>query len=469
MSHDDMNYFDVVVAGGGIAGLASAELFSRAGRKTLLLERTEYLCGQTSRNQHGWFHFGSLYCQHADGLFLKSMLNNLRVLFEYYRDFSGMNLSIALSAGKGAISTDSEEGNNSKLWFNDESSRFIFLLRRLEPDLVDSQFQEYHKISWATSRSLFLSRHTAFHNYDWRNYNWWNDISNTGLNADTGVEGLLDTDSVRQILGDGFDSLKYDAVLGMDRSMNAHNIIIDLIKSYLHHGGKIETRSEYSRYWRDQGRLKVTYSQDGKDITISCSHLVQALGSGMEKGIVQDAKFKHVRTVTSPLLVVQPALTKRNFQGLTPNRNASQNINHVYHKYGDIEYSLIGDNSNVSSTDEGQQARVRTDLHKKAKSTFAQDIRNFDTYCCEKTELADDTSRNYSFIVEAIDPQVHVILPGKFTECFNLALETYKALFEGNPPPYLKPGIDSHSAIANKYVQPLKHQTIAEKLAGIQV
>jgi hypothetical protein len=162
---------------------------------------------------------------------------------------------------------------------------------------------------------------------------------------------------------------------------------------------------------------------------------------------------------------VQPALTKRNFQGLTPTNNAKQNINHVYHKYGDIEYSLIGDHSNVSITEDGQQARVMRDLLTKAKFTFDRDIKNFDSYCCEKTELADNSSRNYSFIVEAIDSQVHVILPGKFTECFNLALETYKALFGVNPPPYLKAGIDSCSEEASKYVQPLTHQTKAKKLA----
>ena len=51
--------YDIVVVGAGIAGLASAELLARSGRKVLLVERNRHLCGESSGAHHEWFHFGS--------------------------------------------------------------------------------------------------------------------------------------------------------------------------------------------------------------------------------------------------------------------------------------------------------------------------------------------------------------------------------------------------------------------------
>ena len=52
--------YDYVIVGGGIAGLASAELLSRSGHSVLLLEKGPKLCQEASASHHGWFHFGSL-------------------------------------------------------------------------------------------------------------------------------------------------------------------------------------------------------------------------------------------------------------------------------------------------------------------------------------------------------------------------------------------------------------------------
>ena len=58
MKKSNSNNFDLIVVGGGIAGLASAEIFSRSGWNVLLIEKESLLCQEASANQHGWFHFG---------------------------------------------------------------------------------------------------------------------------------------------------------------------------------------------------------------------------------------------------------------------------------------------------------------------------------------------------------------------------------------------------------------------------
>lgn len=51
MSSDSSKIFDVVVAGGGIAGLATAEIFARSGYKVALLEKAATLCREMFQSQ----------------------------------------------------------------------------------------------------------------------------------------------------------------------------------------------------------------------------------------------------------------------------------------------------------------------------------------------------------------------------------------------------------------------------------
>ena len=52
---------EVLVVGGGIAGVAITEILSRSGHKAILIEEKDKLCEEASGSHHGWFHFGSLY------------------------------------------------------------------------------------------------------------------------------------------------------------------------------------------------------------------------------------------------------------------------------------------------------------------------------------------------------------------------------------------------------------------------
>ncbi|MBF0437413.1 MAG: FAD-dependent oxidoreductase [Magnetococcales bacterium] len=84
--------YDFIVVGGGIAGLAIAELLQRSGQSVLLLEASSSLCGMSSSDHQGWFHTGALYAAIPTPFFFHGLIKNLDNLFAYYSHFPRMNL-----------------------------------------------------------------------------------------------------------------------------------------------------------------------------------------------------------------------------------------------------------------------------------------------------------------------------------------------------------------------------------------
>jgi choline dehydrogenase-like flavoprotein len=111
MSGDSEREYAVI--GGGIAGLAVAEVFARCGHSVVLIERGERLCQEASAAQHGWFHFGSLYSILPQNQFLRTMVGGVEDLIAYYGGFPGMNIAVDRD---GRLIFPSAPG----AWFRDE-------------------------------------------------------------------------------------------------------------------------------------------------------------------------------------------------------------------------------------------------------------------------------------------------------------------------------------------------------------
>ncbi len=110
-----------IVVGGGIAGIAAAEILTRNGHEVTLIEKEKELASDTSAVFHEWMHFGSLYTLFP-GLnkTLRFVLGGLDDLLEYYSDFDGMNLVKSENGIK-----IKEEG-----WFSDKKIIFRFKLKK---------------------------------------------------------------------------------------------------------------------------------------------------------------------------------------------------------------------------------------------------------------------------------------------------------------------------------------------------
>ena len=53
--------YDWIVVGGGVSGIAAAEILCRNNQSVLLIEKNELLASETSKEFHEWVHSGALY------------------------------------------------------------------------------------------------------------------------------------------------------------------------------------------------------------------------------------------------------------------------------------------------------------------------------------------------------------------------------------------------------------------------
>ena len=101
--------YDWIIIGGGISGIAIAEILCREGKSVLLLEKNSELASETSKDFHEWVHSGALYTLVPDNLLtLRYLLGATDDLTEYYSGYSRMNL----------VPTESGIKVSSSGWFN---------------------------------------------------------------------------------------------------------------------------------------------------------------------------------------------------------------------------------------------------------------------------------------------------------------------------------------------------------------
>ena len=53
---NDKQVYDWCIVGGGITGLACAEMLARENKSVILVEKNKKLVGETSAEFHEWFH-----------------------------------------------------------------------------------------------------------------------------------------------------------------------------------------------------------------------------------------------------------------------------------------------------------------------------------------------------------------------------------------------------------------------------
>lgn len=409
--------YDIAVVGGGIAGLAVAEVFARSGRKVVLIERNAQLCQEASASQHGWFHFGSLYSIFPQNQFLRTMVGGVEDLLRYYINFPGMNISVAAD---GRLAFRQTAG----AWFRDEPIEYIVCARN-DPDFNMRSFdgprhysrKVFFLLTWEVAIKQFISRHQRFHRHNWAGEvpasQWipragWADYSREVITKPSHPGINLDADT-------------HFRIVGYDRPMRAIAIILDLVRSLLGSGGVIVTGTEVARL--EKTGTCVQLHTTSKSIT---ADIVIAAG-GRWQGQILGADI--AKTVASPLLVAYPAVVDRNFVRMTP--FVEKSLNHLHHEVDGREYSLIGGGYFADPCDEKGVERASRNLVEMAGSIFPR-LRQADlleTYLGYKTEIvAKSGERNYQYLIREIYDSIYAVIPGKFSLAFSLAVNAFKRL-----------------------------------------
>ncbi len=382
----DSHRWDFAIVGGGIAGIAIAEMLQRSGASVLLLEKNKTLCAEASAEQQGWFHTGALYTALPNNFFCRTMVGNLDDLVDYYSDFANMNLRVE----KHIYATDREG------WFSNRTNFYAYA--------------DWKSVSWKWKIPWSVALYRAK-----RRMSWYETLdASRSLSQQMGF-GAKPIQSVvhESRLGVNVNNIAF-TLKSRDRAMDTRLIAIDLMRSYLANGGVVKTQAKVQALEKDHVIAAV-----GKSESTSRFHARHIILTTGKSSHVFDAD---TRVFLSPLLVVAPALTDINFVKMSP--HMKQTINHIYHRVDDLEYSVIGNavyyDAQACSTETLNKARLA--MVETAKKTFGDlGERKLDVFFGYKTEVTQSSSiRNYLYHI--IDRNTHTLaLPGKFSLCFSLA------------------------------------------------
>jgi glycine/D-amino acid oxidase-like deaminating enzyme len=420
--------YDIVVVGAGIAGLASAELLARSGRKVLLVDRNRFLCSESSGSHHEWFHFGSLYAILPQNHSMRTLVGGIDDLLGFYGDFPGMNLRVG---NEGKLEVPEMKGG----WLKPDPIQYIVTARN-DPDFSLSTFEgvpNYFQkvaflIAWEMLIKQFISRHQRFWKFDWRSgqasewvpRNGWLDYSRDVIFHVGELDSTLDPHT-------------HFRVPGLDRKMDSEAIISDLLASFLNNGGQLRTQTNVTGVV-SQGADRAEVTTDELEV-ISCRQAVLATGRSMDD--FTDRGELRISKGLSPLMVVYPAVCRQDFARLTP--FAKKTVNHLRHQADGHDYSLIGGGYYAEAGDMQAASRSRDELREMAERVFPQikDAQMATVYESWKVEgLGRSDARNYQYHVTPMAPNVWAAVPGKFSLGFSLALHVFRRLTgEQVPPP----------------------------------
>jgi glycine/D-amino acid oxidase-like deaminating enzyme len=411
--------YDYVIVGGGIAGLAIAEIFARSGRSVVLIERNAQLCQETSATQHGWFHFGSLYSIFPQNQFLRTMVGGVEDLLEYYSGFPGMNIQVSK---EGRLAFPQYEG----AWLRDEAIEYIVCARN-DPDFDMSSFEgmrQYAKkvfflLTWEMAIKQFVSRHQRFHKHNWAG----------ATPASQWIPRAGFADYSRGVItkpnhpGVSLDIDTHFRIVGYDRPMRATAIITDLVRSLVASGGSIRTLTEIERIDRTASVSRL-HVKGGESITART--VILSAGKWVGRFL---PRSEDVKVVASPLLVTFPAVADTNFVRMTP--FVEKSLNHLHHEVDGLRYSLIGGGYFADPKDPSAIARAKERLVTMARGVFPklQEAQVLETYLGYKTEIvAKSGERNYQYFIREVNDNLYAAMPGKFSLAFSLAVNLYRRL-----------------------------------------
>ncbi len=411
--------YDYAVVGGGIAGLAIAEIFARSGHSVVLIEQEKTLCQGASASQHGWFHFGSLYSIFPQNQFLRTLVCGVEDILTYYAEFPGMNIYINEI---GRLSFPQASGS----WFRDEPIEYIVSARN-NPDFDMRSFdgmRNYAKkafflMTWEMAIKQFISRHQRFHKH-----NWAGKVMASEWIARAGFGDYSREVITKPILpGVNLDIDTHFRIVGYDRPMRATAIIRELTRSLLGAGGTITTTEEVNRI-ETVGSIKRLHTKNGH--MIEAGKVIIAAGKWIGHFLRHD---QDVKVVASPLIVTYPAVSNNNFVRMTP--FVEKSVNHLHHDFDGKNYSLIGGGYFADPKFPEALEYATQQLLTMAHAVFPKlkDAQILESYLGYKTEIVSAVGeRNYQYIIREVDDGIFAAIQGKFSLAFSLATNTYKRL-----------------------------------------
>ncbi len=376
--------YDWVVVGSGSAGIAVAEILSRAGLSVLMLEKNDTLASETSKIFHEWLHTGTLYTLLPDRLrTTRYLLGAIDDLLEYYSGNPRMNL---------APSDDGLEVKGPG-WFNNDRIVYRYRMRPWNP-------------VWglAVARARWLIGEIQSHDWLRRRAGSIHD----GIRFN--LPGML-PQYPRKLSG-------FEEVVSPDVTINSRVLLSDLLATFVAAGGTVRTGVHVDRI-QDQGGVVVTKTTQGtfrsRKVAICCADGLSAF---------MPAKLK----ISSAPMFVAEGFPQDKPSFVELDYYVKRCIN-LINKGGGI--GLAGGISVPHQNEVGAYLEYCIREHRRRNPS----IKVLGTYVGLKKELVGrGQNRNYLYHIHDLSPNVSGIVLGKFTLMFSLAPELFRRVYRRNPP-----------------------------------
>ena len=382
--------YDWIVVGGGVSGIAVAEILCREDKSVLLIEKNELLASETSKQFHEWVHSGALYTLVPDNLLtLRYLLGATDDLLQFYSSFSRMNL----------IETDSGVVASGAGWFNRDRIAFKYRIRKLNP-------------IWMALVSRSISIIDLIGKHDWLRRKAGSEYGRNQLNIDYWVKHIW-----KQLNS----SEKFFTVTSPDITMNSRVLLQDLLKVGVAKGLELVVGEEV-----------LNIDESGFDVKVkTAGGLYHSHNVVICSPDVIASKYKlDISTGFAPMAIVE-GVPEAEVSFVELDYHVKTCINLL--KKGNGIGQAGGITVNSESEIEPYLNYVIAE-HKKRNPS----IEVIDTYVGIKKELVSKgQDRNYLYHINQNSDRVWSIVLGKFTLAFSMAPEFYRRVFNKNPTRYV--------------------------------
>ena len=388
--------YDWIVIGGGISGIALAEILCRGGKSVLLLEKNDKLASETSKVFHEWLHSGSLYSLTPDRLLtLKYLLGAKDDLFEYYGSFSRMNLK-PLESGIQV---------NNPGWFNDEYIEYRYKKHR-------------YNLVWSLLVSRSINLVDLIGKHDWLRRRAGSDYGRSKVKFSYWFNNIL-----KQVV----NKKDFYCKVSPDITINSRILISDILSAALNKDLKVLTNSQVVSVTEEKDSTIVKTENDkfqAENVVICSPDLISRISE------------IPIKTSYAPIAIVE-------------------NIDESENSFVELDYSVkkcinllrkgegIGQAGGITvETQEEVEPYLSYIIaeHKKRNPS----IKVLGTYVGLKKELVQkDKDRNYLYHINQNSDHIWSVVLGKFSLAFSLAPEFYRKIYHENPPKSVDKSIEN--------------------------
>jgi hypothetical protein len=376
--------YDWVVVGSGAAGIAIAEMLSRAGLSVLLVEKNQTLASETTKIFHEWLHTGALYTLVPDRLkTTRYLLGAIDDLLEYYSGNVRMNLA----------PSDSGLDVRGSGWFNDDRIVYRYRARPLNP-------------VWglAVARARWLVREIKAHDWLRRRAGSLHDGARFSLPR------MLPQYPTRM---SGFQD-----VVSPDVTINSRVLLSDLLTAFSAAGGRVETGVDVERIV-DEAGVVTTIAADRR---YTSRHVAICCADGLSRFTQAPLKISY-----APMFVAG---------GIPPGTPSFVELDYYVKRC--INLITKGNGLGLAA---GISVSSRNDVQGyldyciKMHRERNPSIEVLGSYVGLKKELVGrGQNRNYLYHIHDLSANVYGVVLGKFTLMFSLAPELFRRVYRRNPP-----------------------------------